>query len=810
MPSRRPAGSRKGATTPNPRRNPSRNAVNPLSSIPTQMRVTKSQGRGESTKDIHELRSNARSTPRTRTQARPQYRESSEDESPTEEDDEDFEELSQAAPQTTRKSARAAISRAASDTQQLRISRAAASANKDSTSKPGKGTTSQIPKNPSKKRGRPSKSTSSTTVADMSSDEAEEDDSGDDIAVKISPNKSPNVKTGRSRGRPPRKKVKSGISKLENLVIPNWLDPRMEHAIWVQVFRYAAVTGDEHDILDSNWLVRTAGVCRVFTDPALTVLYRRPPIKDEAKAQGLVGLLEKSPSMTAVNYRAKIEELHIDVRLVSLQGFTSPVKLMQNLPRLSEVLLLHGYDQSPYRLLREPIKWTYSAELWQAFDVSPTADEEAGDKTSITRLHSWQWSSRLMDKNWEASLARMKQVHQMPSFVSLRKLKLVNYQLPSVRLEKDPGADPELLAEDEQSVRLIASALSTLENLEQLVFESSTIMCTMLFPLLPPNLKRLELVNCAEVTADNLGSFLITNGHQMEALVLNHNRSLNLAFLTMLGAACPHLKELRANFKYFSLLETVDDNDPFYDHLLLPEQVPNWPSALEVVHLENLRQWDMAAAEMLLQSFIDSASVLPMLRHLSIKAMLDIPWRSRSDFRKSWQEKFEKVFLRPVTDPEPNFTLRKQAISEPAQEATVKHKPRKVPVEPTRRSSRVVPHASRPSSRASSTLRELRDQHRKPQSYREPDSDEFDSGDDVGLDENLGDVAGSGSDQNTEESSEDLAASDDMFIQGLCTVVDINIDNQKPREHQYSMDDFLNDEGDFETDDEWDGDLDFE
>ncbi|KAF9878544.1 hypothetical protein CkaCkLH20_04036 [Colletotrichum karsti] len=803
------------------------------SSISARMRITKSGSGSDSSKD------KVRSSPRSTKRVRPKYRESSGSELSSEEDEEEVEEVTDdgddeeeategyksARPSKTgnRRSLRTAEASRRSSTN-ARASRAAARDKRATGIDLKKVATGRVSGKSGRKRGRPPISIRRAPEDDVSDededgeegdeDEDDSEDSKDDLTTKKSPSKSPVVK--RRRGRPP-KKAGRGARKISTApdtpkpevssIIPNWLDPRMQHAIWVQVFRFAALGGDEDEEgQDVNWLLQTARVCRDFADPALTVLYRCPPVTTETKAYGLAELLEKPPSMTAVNYRAKIMSLHIDVRLVSLQNHTPAIKLMQNLPRLSEVLLSHGYDQAPYRLLVKPIKWTYPPDLWQALQPSPNANAEVGDKTSITRLQSWQWSSRLMDKDWEGSLANMKAKHQLPSFATLRKLRLVNYQLPSVRLEKD---DPETLAEDEKSVKAIADALSALNNLEQLVFESSTIICTALFPLLTTKLKRLELVNCNEVTADNLGSFLISNGQQLEALVLNHNRSLSLAFLAILGTACPHLKELRANFRYFSLLETVDDNEPQYDHLLLPDQVPNWPSALETLHLENLRKWDMETAEMFLQSFIDSAPILPMLRYLSVKAMLDIPWRQRSTFRKSWQEKLDTVFLRQVDDPEQNFTLREKPDS--AEAATTKRKRRKAPGEPTRRSNRVVSHGSGRSSRASSTSKGLRDQMRKPKTYREPDSDEFDSEeeDDVNIDQTADDSEDDTPHKDSKE-ADDASTSDGAFIQGLCTVVDINIDNQKLREHQYSMDDFLNVEGDFESDDEWNGDVDLD
>ncbi|OHE96159.1 hypothetical protein CORC01_08536 [Colletotrichum orchidophilum] len=770
--------SKRQATTSMPRRNPAR-ATGSHSAVTDQVQVTETGTRSYTTKPTDGLRTKTRSSTRSQTQSYVGM-ESSDDELSAAEESEDSTKSRRVSRRSPRKTPTKASDRKGA---------------KRTGTKRKSTTTTQ---DSGHKRGRPRRK-----VKHNSSDESDDLESEDDfLGVKVALRTSPT----KSRGRPPMKKADVDMNNTSSFT-PNWLDPQIAHSIWVQIFQYAAISGDEQDTLDVNWILRTARVCRQFADPALNVLYRCPPIRDETKAYGLVELLEKPPSQTTVNYRVKIEALHIDVRLVSLQGLTSPLKLMQSLPRLKEVLLVHGYDQAPYRKLKESIKWTYPDEIFQAFEVSPTADAEAGDKTAMTRLQSWQWSSRLMGKNWEASLARLQQVHQMPSFTSLRKLKFVNYQMPSIRLDKDPGANPELLAEDQRSVSLLADSILALPNLEDLAFESSTIVSSSLFSLLPAKLRLLELVNCAEVIADDFSLFLVAKGHQLQSLVLHHNRSLNLSFLTVLGTACPYLKELRMNLQYFSLLETIDDTLPSYDTLLLPGQVPSWPASLQTVHLENLRHWssdaaDTTAAEAFLQSLIDSARDLPNLRHVFIKAMLNISWRSRSEFRRSWQEKFEKVFLRHSPDPRPHFTLRKPFPIESSPLVASKRKSKKPVTEPSRRSKRVVSHASGTSSRASSTSRGLRGQQRKPKSYLEPDSDEFDSDGDVDMEERAGD-------SNQDEADEaPEGAAVDAFIQGMCNVVDIHIDNQKPREHQYSMDDFLNDERDFEVDDEWDGDMD--
>ncbi|KAK1597643.1 uncharacterized protein LY79DRAFT_666476 [Colletotrichum navitas] len=800
MAPKRQAAARAGAAS-TPRRNPTRNAEIP-SSATDQMRVTKPRARSNTAKPTSGSSGKTRSSARTQ---RLSYvgMDTSEDESPVEQESEDTDALTRTSRKTTRRGPKTATASAPGPT---RTSADNSIGGEITSIKRKPAALTQDTQESVIGEAYRRKAKCSSLDRD-SSDEQDQDGPDDDFASAKAAPKTSRMKRGHGRLPLDNTDPKPDFS---NSVIPNWLDPQIEHSIWVQIFQYAATSDDEQDTLDINWLLRTARTCRQFTDPALTVLYKCPPIRDEIKAYDLVELLEKSPSLTAINYRAKIEALHIDVRLVALQGLTSPLRMMQNLPRLSEVLLVHGYDQAPYRLLKESIKWTYPPELFLAFGVSPNANAEAGDKTAITRLRSWQWSSRLMAKDWEASLLRVKEVHQMPSFASLRKVKYVNYQMPSIRRDKDPGSNPDLQAEDERSVALLADSISTLESLEDLVFESSTIVGPSLFTLLPAKLKRLELINCAEVIADDLSLFLVTKGHHLESLVLHHNRSLNLGFLTVLGSACPHLMELRMNLQYFSLLEAIDDTLPSYDTLLFPEQVPSWPSSLQLVHLENLRYWSSDAAVAFLQSFIDSARDLPMLRHVSIKAMLDISWRSRSEFRRSWQEKFEKVFLRQSPDPKPLSTLRKPPPAETPSSLTVtKRRLKKLVAEPSRRSNRIVSHPSGTSSRASSTSRGLRGQRRKPQSYLEPDSDEFDSDGDVDMD-GARDSNEDCGDQNREGAAIDAPVYHGTFIQGMCTVIDINIDNQKPREHQYSMDDFLNDEKDFESDGDWDGDMDFE
>lgn len=87
-------------------------------------------------------------------------------------------------------------------------------------------------------------------------------------------------------------------------------------------------------------------------------------------------------------------------------------------------------------------------------------------------------------------------------------------------------------------------------------------------------------------------------------------------------------------------------------------------------------------------------------------------------------------------------------------------------------------------------------------SYAEPDTDE-----DLGEDEE-DDVDDEIQSPATEAGPSCPAAEEDSFVQGMCDVVDIRFDNQKPVELQWHMEDFLDSEADDPTDDDWDGDRD--
>ena len=565
-------------------------------------------------------------------------------------------------------------------------------------------------------------------------------------------------------------------------IIPDWRDPAIPYSAWVDIFYYAAISGGT---LDTNWLLHAATTCKAFAEPALTALYQCPSPGTTSKAKKLATLLEQPASGTLFNYRAKIESMYINIDNFPLGRLS---QVIRPLCRLKELVIFSPLDQPPYRDLDKTIRWRYPEELFHA--LSAPLDTATGENHPII-LKSWEWSSRLLGAH-VANESAISAIHQLPSFAHLTKLSFTNFQVPSLHKPeaKDEAGALEIYEEDGRVIEAIAGSISQLDSLRHLVFESSTVMNDRLLPLLPTNLMHLELINCWEVRSEDLSQFLHTHGHNMASLTLLHNQSLDLAFLTDLAETCPGLRELHMNLSYYRHHASVSDADPMYDQALLPDQLPLWPSSLRVIEIEHVRQWSAEAAEMFLQSLVDSAPNLPNLRRLAIKTMLNIPWQRRAELRRIWVEKLDHVFLRRWEPPNPVTTLRPQETTADTSVASpTKKRKQAQPSPPSRRSGRIAAHASDSDRRSSRGLR-----HSNRPLYRDPDTDEDEA------DFSESEHAASDGGDDGEKSRED--AEPQLPVQGMCETVSIMFDNQKVRELQYGMEDF-NDDEDESSGDEW-------
>ncbi|KAI0602407.1 hypothetical protein F4775DRAFT_537038 [Biscogniauxia sp. FL1348] len=593
---------------------------------------------------------------------------------------------------------------------------------------------------------------------------------------------------------------------------PPW--QTLPYLAWLRIFEYVADPIREdaariEDVTEAVYsLLSAARACRATAEPALASLYKCPPFHQayytknpHAAFLQFVDTLHLPPTSTAIRYRPKVEILRIDTDIFlsrKQNGRQASLKdLAHNLPRLSHLELYHPLDDPPYRELDHRIRWRFSEDdLFETFAPIANGDSRLGDKTAITQLKSWRWNSRLAPEAF--GIENLAQVHLNPSFASLRRVAYVNYQLPSWGQSSRLRDSPQMRERDRHTVAQFADSISSLPNLEHLIIESSTLANGSLLGRLPRTLKHLELINCWEIISEDLAQFLATHGSSLRKLTLKHCQSLSLNFLPILGFSCPDLTHLDVDLSYFQHHDAYRDNKPEYASLLEEDQVPTWPPSMQSITIIHMRNWSREAAEMFFQSLIGSARELPHLRRLEFKVILDIAWRQRQELRKSLVDKMTRIFKKRVQPPEGPKALHSEETS------------RRILVVPNRRSSRIAHQVPEPNSpegnisasngrerpRISSIGRNLR-KLRIRQSIC--DADDEDSEDELAAG-HTNDTQSLQKQQRVKQDSENK----DEFIHGLCEIVDIQVDNKRPTERQYEMDDFI--DSPEESDPEWDGD----
>jgi hypothetical protein len=521
-------------------------------------------------------------------------------------------------------------------------------------------------------------------------------------------------------------------------------------------------------------------MCSPFAKPALTALYRNPPIF--ALRQNRIPLVEllatpfpQSESFF-VDYSVMVKRLELDATRMS--NLTRPqtsvdslVALISSLRTVKDIDIIDPSDKPPYReRTRSTRRWYYPDELFDALSHSEI------------RLQSWRWHSTYCAKGplW------IKDVHNTATFQSLREVNLTKFHsAASKKAEEAPSRE-----------ELLGSALAVLPKLRSLTFETCLILNGRLLPLLPNNLSSMNITNCRNLVSEDLQSFLTTHGNHLEDLVLNHNQSLDLSFLTSLKQHCPRLEVLRMDMHYYNTITTTSDNEPLYDALLIEGETPTWPSTLRVIDLEYLRNWTAQAAIDFFQSLIDSAKELPWLQEIIITAIVDIDWRQRAEFRKKWTSRFQKVFVRPWIPPNPDYvSLRaireaEQRRNRPDERTTdqVEEGPGKVDTVPTADNA----GSSSESDSDAPLISSRRRKHAEPTF----DSKRLRSRGKAKYDESSGDDGETGA-------GEESDAEDVPFIQGNCNTVLFRVDNSRPQEQIYDEQDFLDDE--VSGDEDWNG-----
>ncbi len=527
------------------------------------------------------------------------------------------------------------------------------------------------------------------------------------------------------------------------------------------------------------WLVQMAKMCSTFTKPALTALYRNPPIfAIRQTRKDLVHHLITPPPEAHDDYRVMVKRLELDATQMtaltdSANSVTDLAALIRSLTTLREIDIFDPMDRPPFRpRLRRLRRWVYPAELFEVLR-----------QTSL-RLRSWRWNSTFCSQGplW------MKTIHADSAFQSLRDLTLTKFH-PEIVGEDTEEAEGQPTMEE-----LLASALAVLPNLRSLSFETCGVVSGRLLPLLPTDLTSLSIINCGELLSDAFQAFLTTHGAQLEELILNHNQALDMSFLVDLKRSCPKLEVLRMDTTYYSSLAMSSDNEPLYETLLGESEIPTWPTTLRTLDLQYLRNWNSTSANNFFNSLINSAKELPWLQEITIIAMVDTDWRQRAEFRQKWSAKFKKVFARKWEAPDPtlaSFKAFRESKKHGNDEEKVDSFIEGISEEMAEKAGSVIDAGSSSDSDVPLLASRAQKQDERWGSKRLRSRSKAATSYD-------------------EESNEDVAvegeaASDDeeCFVQGRCHTVMFRIDNFRPREEIFNEADFLDAEP--SGDEEWNG-----
>ncbi|KAJ5963915.1 uncharacterized protein N7479_003791 [Penicillium vulpinum] len=445
----------------------------------------------------------------------------------------------------------------------------------------------------------------------------------------------------------------------------------------------------------------------------------------------------------------KIKQLHVEVEPVLIYksgpyGYFDLAQLIEKTPRLHTVRLYHKDDYTvgipPWHIVQS--KWTY-----------PDAVFSAIESRGIT-LRSWDWNSRFLETG--DLVEKMVKMHSQQAFQGLKELKLLHFDNPNEETSavKEAG---------------LLEALDMLSELERLHFIESSLVSGEILINLPNTLRSLTLNNCDRLWSSDLTAYLSSHGTNLRELSLSHNRHLNMSFIQTLGQYCENLEIFKMDLSMHDA-SSYHDVEPHFEDLLVQTEVPTWPVKLQEIELTQLRKWDDVTAEVFFTSLVNAAPKLRDLRRLVISAILKIGWRDRATFRERWIGLLEKVFLRRSTPPNPNFRSLQKRLLKPTISMTMDELGARVR-DPYPRPSTADSGPSTSSKRQSTRLA-----HQKS---------------------NETDDAASGS------SLVGTPQPETGKRQGMCDIVNIRIDNQRPTELQFNENDFLDDE--LSGDEDWDG-----
>lgn len=534
------------------------------------------------------------------------------------------------------------------------------------------------------------------------------------------------------------------------------------------------------------WLLRAARTCKAFALPALEAYYQSPSMLTTLQPHHFVEILRKPDDKRFMNYNVKVQSLYVDVRRLAYVAHNKPPfdlrTLVAELPQLQHMEITHPKDEPPYRPMKIQ-RWTFSPK--ELFDVM---------ETHRIRLKSWRWTREMvhLPSNDVVDLYNMmSSTHQSNVFSRLERLVVCGFNYAD---SSEPVQEADSVPQETERLPGLATSIAKLPSLKDLTFITCDVVMDKFLQRLPTKLQRLELSNCLEITSDMMREYFKTSGSDLRQLVLNHNAALNLSFLTSLKDLCPRLESLKVDMHYYSERFTINDAEALYNELLTSDETPSWPPSLRSLELVHASKWQPEAAQNLFRSLIESASELINLRHLVLHAHIDIPWRDRVGFREQWIERLRRVYLRHADEPARHMgSLRQYRLWKQAHSNTGLHEDDDLVKPDDGSSARQVSHVqiSPPKSPGDSDVSS--DSDEIPVSRRQPRRSKRVAETQVNQASKSASPAPD-SESADESDSDDWRKQPEKFIQGLCDVVDIRIDNQRPRENQWTEGDFLDSE----------------
>ncbi|KAI4247377.1 MAG: hypothetical protein LQ352_006172 [Teloschistes flavicans] len=586
--------------------------------------------------------------------------------------------------------------------------------------------------------------------------------------------------------------------------IPPW--QTLPYEILLQIFQYASYPLVTPTFLPSSsitWLYGTALLCKGFAEPALSALYYAPPLYPPSRAYGLLALLEKEVEGLSMNYRTKIKYLDLDADQILCRKYAGqePLQLGALLALTTQVrgIGLHVPSDLPV--------WRMSIGPRPQKAQGRVKAYRKGMFTTLTgnnniHLIEWTWNGKLARQSG-LSTSEFIDIHRSDAYKTLEHLTFMS-STSVFNLEWFGHA---------------AGALShlkaiTLTNLEDDMHA---------LKLLPKDLTTLEISTCSSLDAGILTEFLTSHGAKLRELILNHNDSLDLSFLQDLASNCPILERLKMDLTFYNTHFTFKDSEPKFETLLVPDVTPTWPSGLQRLEMFHLRKWDTAAAYTFFSSLVDSAKHLVDLRHIDIKASLgESNWRDRISFRNRWISRMEKVFKRVPPPPDSRLQslsafkahrkeFRQMGITISTDGTKTRNSDRfshievqspnistntsgdsDTPLASKRRSVRTTRSGTQATDHYEQNRKSRRPRKRKIRNAEDSSSTEEDSA--------LEDNSLSQNQQNGLDNEDDKQ----LFVQGMCDVVRVVIDNLRPTETHLNEGDFLDDE--ISGDEDWVGD----